>query len=60
MIYFDSDYMAGAHPEVMERLVQTNAEQTVGYGCDDYTARAKGLIKQACGACGRKRPHQCP
>ena len=39
MIYFDSDYMAGAHPEVMERLVQTNAEQTVGYGGDDYTAR---------------------
>ena len=50
MIYFDSDYMAGAHPEVMERLVQTNAEQTVGYGGDDYTARAKELIKQACGA----------
>ena len=48
MIYFDSDYMAGAHPEVMERLVQTNAEQTVGYGGDDYTARAKELVRQAC------------
>ena len=50
MIYFDTDYMAGAHPKVMERLVQTNAEQTVGYGSDDYTARAKELVKQACGA----------
>ena len=50
MIYFDTDYMAGAHPKVMERLVLTNAEQTVGYGSDDYTARAKELVKQACGA----------
>ena len=50
MIYFDTDYMAGAHPKVMERLMQTNAEQTVGYGSDDYTARAKELVKQACGA----------
>ena len=50
MIYFDSDYMAGAHPKVMERLLQTNAEQTVGYGCDHYTLRAKELVKQACSA----------
>ena len=34
MIYFDTDYMAGAHPKVMERLLQTNSEQTVGYGSD--------------------------
>jgi len=34
MIYFDSDYMAGAHPEVMERLMKTNGEQTTGYGTD--------------------------
>lgn len=50
MIYFDSDYMAGAHPEVMRRLVETNAEQTVGYGCDAYTAHAADLVRQACGA----------
>jgi threonine aldolase len=42
--------MAGAHPKVMERLLQTNAEQTVGYGCDDHTLRAKELVKQACKA----------
>ena len=48
MIYFDTDYMAGAHPKVMERLMQTNTEQTSGYGSDVYTARAKELIRQAC------------
>ena len=30
MIHFDTDYMAGAHPEVMKRLVETNLEQTTG------------------------------
>ena len=50
MIYFDTDYMAGAHPKVMQRLVQTNAEQTIGYGSDHYTLRAKELVKQACSA----------
>ena len=49
MIYFDSDYTAGAHPEVLERLCATNAEHTVGYGCDSYTASAVELIKSACG-----------
>ena len=49
MIYFDSDYMAGAHPKVMERLCETNLEQTTGYGTDPYTAKAIGLIKEACG-----------
>ena len=48
MIYFDSDYMSGAHPEVLERLVATNAEQTVGYGSDGYTQRAQDLIRTAC------------
>lgn len=49
MIYFDSDYMAGAHPEVMERLMKTNGEHTTGYGTDAYTDRAKNLIRKACG-----------
>ena len=49
MIYFDTDYMAGAHPMVLERLCQTNQEQTTGYGTDAYTARATELIREACG-----------
>ena len=50
MIYFDSDYMAGAHPEVMKRLMDTNFEQTTGYGSDAYTANAAELIREACDA----------
>lgn len=49
MIHFNSDYTAGAHPKVMERLVETNLEHTVGYGNDQYTARAKALIRQEIG-----------
>lgn len=40
--------MEGAHPEVMRRLVETNLEQTVGYGLDDYSVHAKELIREAC------------
>lgn len=49
MIYFNSDYMAGAHPEIMEALVATNLEHTAGYGNDSYTAEAKRLIREAVG-----------
>ncbi len=50
MIYFDSDYMEGAHPEVMRRLMETNLEHTVGYGEDPHSARARQLIREACHA----------
>lgn len=56
MIYFDSDYMAGAHPLVMKRLQETNLLQTPGYGTDEYTAKAKELIRNACG-CPDARVH---
>lgn len=49
MLHFDSDYMEGAHPLVMNRLVETNLEQTVGYGEDDYSRRAADLICKSCG-----------
>ena len=49
MLHFDSDYMEGAHPKVMERLIATNLEQTPGYGSDKYTKRAKDLIRDAVG-----------
>lgn len=48
MIYFLSDYMEGAHPEVMRRLQQTNLEQTPGYGADPYTTEAAERIREAC------------
>ena len=49
MIYFDSDYMVGAHPEVLIKLVETNSLHTVGYGNDKFTADAKRIILSACG-----------
>lgn len=48
MIRFDSDYMAGAHPEVLEALVRTNLELTSGYGNDPYTAEARDIIRHLC------------
>lgn len=48
MVYFSSDYMVGAHPEVLEALVATNQEHTPGYGADQFTAQAEQLILEAC------------
>lgn len=50
MVYFDCDYMVGAHPEVMDRLVATNLEHTSGYGFDPYTQSARDKILSACRA----------
>ena len=35
-LYFASDYMEGAHPAIMQKLMETNLEKTVGYGLDPY------------------------
>lgn len=47
---FSSDYMEGAHPLILERLVSTNAEKTSGYGTDPYSERARERIRAACSA----------
>lgn len=49
MIQFQCDYNEGAHPRILERMLQTNFEQTVGYGEDHYCASAAELIRKACG-----------
>lgn len=49
MIHFDSDYMAGAHPEILDALVKSNMEHTAGYGNDPYTAEARDLVRSAVG-----------
>lgn len=49
MVYFDSDYMVGAHPQVMKRLCETNGLHTVGYGRDEFTREAARLILAQCG-----------
>ena len=49
MVYFQCDYAEGAHPHILERLVQTNLEQSPGYGEDRYCLLAADRIRQACG-----------
>ena len=49
MIYFNCDYNEGAHPSILEKLLQTNLEQTPGYGEDNYCAQAAKEIKALCG-----------
>lgn len=49
MQHFDSDYMEGAHPLIMEALLRTNLEKTPGYGTDPYCASAREKILRACG-----------
>ena len=34
MVNFESDYIAGAHPKLMQRLLETNLEPGAGYGDD--------------------------
>lgn len=48
MISFESDYIAGAHPRILQRLAETNMECHSGYGLDPYCERAREKIKKAC------------
>ena len=48
MLSFESDYITGAHPKVLQRLIETNNEPMTGYGNDPYCTSAKEKIKAAC------------
>ena len=48
MISFESDYTTGAHPKVLQRLIETNFEPLNGYGCDPYCESARRKIREAC------------
>ena len=48
MLSFESDYIEGAHPKILENLEKTNYEQLSGYGADIYTERAIEKIRKAC------------
>lgn len=47
---FYSDYLEGAHPDIMDALLASNMVQTPGYGVDDYCNQARAAIKAACQA----------
>ncbi|MBM7699742.1 threonine aldolase family protein [Kurthia huakuii] len=48
MLNFECDYLEGAHPRILEKLMATNMEKTSGYGQDPYTASAAQKILTAC------------
>ena len=50
MILFNSDYTEGAHPRILKKLMETNLEQTPGYGEDAYCEAAREAIRKVCDA----------
>ncbi len=50
MLHFDSDYMEGCHPAIMQRLAAINLDKNTGYGLDPYCESARAKIQQACQA----------
>lgn len=42
---FKNDYSEGCHPQILESLLRNNLDQQAGYGEDDYSKKAKDLIK---------------
>ena len=52
MLSFASDYVEGAHPAILRRLIETNLIKQAGYGSDEYTASAREKIKAACNCPG--------
>lgn len=47
-LHFTSDYMEGAHPTILQALLESNLEKTEGYGFDPYCDAAKEKIRAAC------------
>ena len=45
MYSFTNDYSEGAHPRILRALVETNLDQTIGYGEDKYCLEAAELLK---------------
>ena len=52
MITFENDYSCGAHPAVLQRLIETNLVPQPGYGFDAFSESAREKIRAACGCPG--------
>ena len=46
MYSFKNDYSEGAHPRILNALIESNLEQADGYGEDIYTLRAIELLRE--------------
>lgn len=49
MYSFKTDYTEGAHPRILQALIETNDVQEAGYGEDHFTQEAIELIKEKIG-----------
>ncbi|MCR5455216.1 MAG: aminotransferase class V-fold PLP-dependent enzyme [Bacteroidales bacterium] len=47
MLSFESDYNNGAHPLILQRLVETNSLQSLTYGFDQWSESARAKIRTA-------------
>lgn len=50
MYSFQNDYSEGAHPKVLEGLIQANLEQNSGYGLDQHSMKARKSISKRIGS----------
>lgn len=50
MFHFECDYTEGCHPLILEKLCETNLEQTAGYGNDAHCQAAAASIRKLCQA----------
>lgn len=46
MYSFTNDYSEGAHPKILEAMMNANLVQNTGYGLDDHTKHAIELIRE--------------
>lgn len=53
MYSFNSDYSEGACDVILQAMLDTNKQQSVGYGLDETCEKARGLIKEQlqCNSC---------
>ncbi|MDN3956040.1 threonine aldolase family protein [Sporolactobacillus laevolacticus] len=49
MYSFKNDYSEGAHPQILNALIETNMVQEEGYGEDRYSLQAAELLKEKMG-----------
>ena len=50
MYSFKNDYSEGAHPRILQALIDSNLQQCSGYGADVFCQEAAALIRQKCAA----------
>lgn len=49
MVYLQCDYTTGAHPKILEKLIETNMVPQRGYLDDEYCVSARGKIAEVFG-----------